>query len=128
MLNNWTGLGRMTDDVTLRYTNNQIPVCSFSIAVQDDYNSEQTDFIDVTAWRNSAEFASKHLKRGMRVIVKGRLKTRKRKFDGMEKEVTVVEVVAENLYPIWEKRPDNQKADNDQTFQEVDVDEGDLPF
>lgn len=79
MLNHITIMGRLTRDPELRYTGNQIPVCSFTLAVDRDYAGDgerQTDFIDCVAWRSSAEFVSKYFSKGSMAVVSGRLELR----------------------------------------------------
>jgi len=72
-------VGRLTRDPELRYTNSNIPVVSFTIAInriRQDANGERgVDFINVTAWRNQAENIKKYLTKGSQVGVEGRIKT-----------------------------------------------------
>ena len=62
MLNRIIVMGRMTRDPELRRTNSGTAVASFTVAVDRDFKSQsgekETDFIDVVAWRNTAEFVS----------------------------------------------------------------------
>ena len=64
MLNRITVMGRLVRDPELRHTQSGIPVCSITIACDRDYKdadgSKSTDFIDIVAWRNTAEFISKY--------------------------------------------------------------------
>lgn len=64
MLNKWEGMGRLTKDPELRRTPSGTAVATFSIAVDRDFKGKdgerETDFIDVVAWRQTAEFVSKH--------------------------------------------------------------------
>ena len=81
MLNQIVLMGRLTRDPELRYTQSQTPVATFRIAVDRDFQSrdggeKQTDFIDIVAWRQSAEFVSKFFTKGSMVIVTGRLQMR----------------------------------------------------
>ena len=80
MLNHITLMGRLTADPTLNRTQAGTPVCSFRIACQRDYKSangeKATDFIDIVAWRNTAEFVSKHFAKGRMAVVDGRLQLR----------------------------------------------------
>ena len=81
MLNQIVLMGRLTRDPELRYTQSQTPVATFRIAVDRDYTGrdggeKQTDFIDIVAWRQSAEFVSKFFTKGSMVIVTGRLQMR----------------------------------------------------
>ena len=69
MLNHIVLMGRLTRDPELRYTQSQIPVASFRLAVDRDFGGRdggerQTDFIDIVAWRSTAEFVSKYFTKG----------------------------------------------------------------
>ncbi len=80
MLNKAILMGRLTRDPELRYTQSNVPVCSFRIAVDRDRKSstgeKQTDFFDCVTWYKQAEFASKWFKKGMLVIIVGRIESR----------------------------------------------------
>ena len=102
MLNHIVLMGRLTKDVELRHTQSGTAVSSFTIAVDRDFGSKdggekQTDFIDIVAWRNTAEFASKYFSKGKMAIVSGRLQLR----DWTDKDNNKrrsAEVVADNIY------------------------------
>ena len=102
MLNHITLMGRLTRDPELRYTASQIPVASFALAVDRDFGGRdggerQTDFIDIVAWRNTAEFVSKYFTKGSMAIVSGRLQIRDwTDRDGNKRRSA--EVVADNVY------------------------------
>ena len=102
MLNDVKLMGRLTRDPELRRTQTGTPVASFSLAVPRDFKDKSTgeapvDFIDVVAWRNTAEFASKYLAKGRMVVVKGRLQIRDwTDRDGNKRRAA--EVVAESVY------------------------------
>ena len=76
MLNRIIVMGRMTRDPELRRTNSGTAVASFTVAVDRDFKSQsgekETDFIDVVAWRNTAEFVSKYFSKGRMAVVEGR--------------------------------------------------------
>lgn len=78
MLNTVVLMGRLTADPELRHTSNDIAVTSFTLAVDRSYvrsGSERvTDFINVVAWRNTAEFVSKYFNKGQLVAVQDRSK------------------------------------------------------
>ena len=81
MLNHIVLMGRLTRDPELRYTQSQIPVASFTLAVDRDFGGrdggeKQTDFIDIVAWRSTAEFVSKYFTKGSMAAVSGRLQIR----------------------------------------------------
>ena len=80
MLNTITIAGRLTKDPELRYTQNQIAVYSYSVAVERDYAAQgqqrETDFFDCVAWRQGGEFVSKYFHKGDMIIVTGRMQAR----------------------------------------------------
>ena len=102
MLNHIVLMGRLTRDPELRYTQSQIPVASFSLAVDRDFGGRdggerQTDFIDIVAWRSTAEFVSKYFTKGSMAAVSGRLQIRDwTDRDGNKRRSA--EVVADNVY------------------------------
>ena len=102
MLNQITIMGRFVKDPEVRYTPTQVPVASFTIAVDRDYADKETgkrdtDFIDCVAWRNTAEFISKYFAKGSLSVVTGRLQIR----DWTDKEGNRrrnAEVIVDNIY------------------------------
>ena len=94
-------MGRMTKDPELRHTPSGIAVTSFTLAVDRDFKGQngekETDFIDVVAWRNTAEFASKYFSKGRMVIVEGRLQNREWKDKDGNKRRSA-EVYADSIY------------------------------
>lgn len=131
-------MGRLTRDPELRRTGNGTAVTSFTIAVDRDFKSQdgekETDFIDIVAWRTTAEFASKYFSKGRMAVVTGRLQLR----DWTDKEGNkrrTAEIVADNVYFGDSKKPegiDSAQAENAAEgtcggFAEAE-DDGDLPF
>ena len=102
MLNRIILMGRLTRDPELRRTQTGTPVASFSLAVDRDFKDKQTgekatDFIDVVAWRQTAEFVSRYFTKGRMAMVEGRLQIRDWKDkDGNNRRSA--EVVADNIY------------------------------
>ena len=101
MLNKIILMGRLTRDPELRRTGSGTAVTSFSLAVDRDFKSQsgqkETDFIDVVAWRSTAEFVSKYFTKGRMAVVEGRLQIR----DWTDREGgkrRSAEVVADNVY------------------------------
>ena len=101
MLNKIILMGRLTRDPELRRTQSGTAVTSFSIACDRDFKSQsgekETDFIDVVAWRSTAEFVSKYFAKGRMAVVEGRLQIR----DWTDREGgkrRSAEVVADNVY------------------------------
>lgn len=102
MLNKIFLQGRIVADPELRHTQSGTAVASFRIAVERDFKDRETgekkaDFVNIAAWRNTAEFVSKYFSKGRMAIVEGRLQMR----DYTDKEGnkrTAAEVVADNIY------------------------------
>ena len=81
MLNRIVLMGRLTKNPELRHTQSGTPVASFSLAVDRDFKDKQTgekatDFIDIVAWRQTAEFVSRFFTKGRLAVVEGRLQLR----------------------------------------------------
>jgi len=100
MLNHITIMGRLTKDVELRRTGTGTAVASFTIACDRDFGQDgqkETDFVEIVAWRSTAEFASKYFSKGRMAVVSGRLQIRSwTDKDGNKRRNA--EVVADNLY------------------------------
>ena len=102
MLNRIISMGRLVRDPELRTTQSGTAVTSFTLAVDRDFKSREsgeksTDFIDVVAWRQTAEFVCKYFAKGRMAIAEGRLQIREWKDkDGNNRRTA--EVVAENVY------------------------------
>ena len=116
MLNRIIVMGRMTRDPELRRTNSGTAVASFTVAVDRDFKSQsgekETDFIDVVAWRNTAEFVSKYFSKGRMAVVEGRLQLR----DWTDKDGNKrrsAEIVADSVYFGDSKRDGGDAAQSD---------------
>ena len=132
--------GRLTADPEMKSTQNGVPVCSFTIAVNRAYRAgeeQKTDFINVVAWRQRAEFISKHFKKGSMIGIEGAIQTRRYQ-DKDGKNRTAFEVLVNNaqfvegkkegnVSPTTENDPMAQFAEHLEGFTEVDTDD-DLPF
>ena len=80
MINSVVLVGRLTKDPEMRYTQSGIAVTHFRIAVdrpfgRDESGNKQTDFIDIVAWRKTAELCGQYLGKGSPVGVEGRIQT-----------------------------------------------------
>ena len=155
MLNKIVIMGRLTRDPEMRQTGSGTSVTSFSLAVERDYSGrdggeKQTDFIDVVAWRHTAEFVDKYFAKGDMAAVSGRLQIR----DWTDKDGNKrrsAEVVADNVY-FGDSKRDAESAgpysggysapsggrspapsgfgapDMGDQFAELSDDDGELPF
>jgi len=141
-------MGRLTRDPERRETQTGVPVTSFSLAVDRGYASKdggdrQTDFIDVVAWRNTADFVAKYFVKGQMAAVTGRLQIR----DWTDKDNNKrksAEVIADHVYFTESKKSRESAIGNadpredygagyttpveSSDFAELDMDDGDLPF
>lgn len=101
MLNKIIVMGRLTRDPELRHTTNGTAVASFSLAVDRDFKGQdgerETDFIDIVAWRGTADFVSRYFNKGRMAVVEGRLQIRDwTDRDGNKRRTA--EVIADNVY------------------------------
>ena len=127
MLNKIFIMGRLTRDPELRRTQSGTPVTSFSLAVDRDYKTQsgekETDFIDVVAWRATAEFVAKYFTKGRMAVVSGRLQIRNWQ-DKEGNKRRSAEVVADNVYFGDSKRDSadggfNQSQGYAQSFNQI---------
>ncbi len=133
--------GRLTTDPELKTTPNGVPVTSFSIAVNRNYRAgeeQQTDFINIVAWRQRAEFITKYFKKGSMIGIEGAIQTR-RYTDKNGNSRTAFEVVANNVHFVESKRDSAApvSAGEPASFSNADVNDfadlgdasdDDLPF
>ena len=141
MLNHITVMGRMTRDPETRYTRNNTPVCSFTLAVERDRKNEDgsrtTDFIDCVAWRSTAEFISKYFRKGSMAVAAGRLQLRDwTDRDGNKRRQA--EILCENVYFGESKSTgggldqhgydDEGQKYGESPFNEIGDEDGELPF
>ena len=144
MLNKIFIMGRMTRDPELRRTQTGTPVASFTLAVERDFKDKDSgdrtaDFIDCVAWRNTAEFISKHFSKGRMAVVVGSLQMR----DWTDKEGNKrrsAEIVADTVYFGDSKREGGNDspstyggysapaASTGSGFSELPDNDGQLPF
>lgn len=141
MLNRQIVMGRLTHHPELKTTQSGISMCSFTIASDDDVKrsdgSRDTDFVDCVAWRNTAEFVSKFMKKGRLIVVDGRPKV-KRYEDKNGVTHKTIELRADNVYFADSKPATNNEPaappseptpsqSDPEDFVEIYADE-DLPF
>ena len=106
-------IGRLTRDPELRYTSSNLPVASFTVAVNRSYTNQagerEADFINVVVWRKQAENIKNYLKQGSQIAIDGRIQTRS--YDDSEgKKRYVTEVVADNVQFLDSKGSKNDDA------------------
>ena len=133
MLNKWVGMGRLTANPELRTTPNGASVATFSLAIDRDYSSKdvrETDFINVVAWRGTADFVHKYFTKGKMMAVTGTLQTRSYTAnDGSKRYVT--EIVADSVYFAGDKTQQAAPKEEDAGFDDMEpavMSDDDLPF
>ena len=143
MINSVVLMGRLTFDPELKTTSNGISVVSFQVACDRNFQrageEKKTDFIDVTAWRQTAEFISRYFRRGSMIAIEGSIQTDSyTDKDGNKRKR--VQVVANNVSfcgskaesgnsnPVYSQpAPSYASADNSD-FEEIVDGDDDLPF
>lgn len=86
-------IGNITKDLELKQTQSGIAVCSFTIGVQRRFKTDgkyESDFINIVAWKQSAEFTAKYFTKGKPILIVGNIQTRSYEKDGVKKYVTEV--------------------------------------
>lgn len=135
MINTVVLMGRLVSDPELRHTPNDAAVTSFTIAVDRSYvkagAERQADFIDIVAWRNTAEFVCRYFRKGRMIAVQGSIQTRSYT-DGKGNKRKAVEVVADQVHFAEPKQENNSDGaagypDPGNDFQEIS-DDMDIPF
>lgn len=127
-------IGNLCNNPELRSTSSGVSVCSFTVAVnrkKTKDGQQETDYFNVTAWRERGETCAKYLSKGKKVSVVGPVSVRTWESNGKHGaslEITAEEV--EFLSPRGEAQPEPEPAPVDpQTgFQQVAMDDSDLPF
>ena len=134
MLNCAVVMGRLTSDPEVRQTPSGVSVCRFTVAVDRYYTKQgeekQTDFIDILAWRSTAEFVGKYFQKGSMIAVQGEIQTGSYEKDGIKRRT--FEIVADNVSFCGGKNESNN-ANNTQNTTSVNTiiendDSEELPF
>lgn len=135
-------IGRLTRDPELRYTSNNTPVATFTLAVNRNHTNEdgekEADFINVVVWKKTAESVKNYLVKGRQVAINGRIQVRDYEDDNGNKRY-VTEVIAEGVEflgsnkdkDLAETKEEPQKEQGN-PFEEfgksIEINEDDLPF
>lgn len=115
--------GRLTADPELKTTPSGVSVTSFSIAVDRSYKQgeeRQADFINIVAWRGTAEFITKYFKKGSLIGIEGSIQTRNYTDKNGNKR-TAFEVVANNVQFVESKKADTETQDSGASFTNADT-------
>ena len=129
-------MGRLVADPELRTTGSGISVTSFTVAVDRRFvrqgEERQADFIDIIAWRQTAEFVSKYFRKGSMIAVQGSIQTRMYEDKNGNKR-KAVEIVADEVSFCGDKNINAEPAPTTPTItpsdeEYRDIPEDDLPF
>ena len=113
-MNNVSLMGRLTADPELKQTYNGVSVLSFCIAVDRPYSkdgNQQADFINIVAWRQTAEFVSKYFSKGQMIALEGCIQTRPYEDKNGNNRIAF-EVIARRVCFCGGKSNDNRQATN----------------
>ena len=149
MLNRAILMGRIIKSPELKTTPNGVSVIQISIAVDRDYTpkgqEKQTDFINVVAWRGTADFIAKHFEKGQLIALTGSIQTRSYT-DNQGNKRSITEVIADQAYFAGSKKESGNLASRESgadtvpayesrlpadalgDFEEIDTDDSELPF
>lgn len=140
MLNKAIIMGRITRDLELRYSQTNVAICRFTVAVDRRFvkqgEERQTDFISVVSFGKTAEFVQRYFEKGRMINVIGAIQTGSYEKDG--RTVYTTDVVADEVNFCGDKRSDSasggvpvgvaaSNGDRDDGFMPVETDD-DLPF
>ncbi len=146
MINCAVIMGRLTADPELRTTSTGVSVTSFCVAVDRSYvrpgEERQADFINVTAWRQTADFVTRYFRKGSMIAVQGSIQTRSYEDKNGNKR-TAVEIVADNVSFCGSRNSDgasqnrfeapaantpSYQSENTDSFSQISSGDDDLAF
>ena len=137
-MNQVTLLGRLTRDPELKYTPSGKAFCRFSIAINREFNREETDFINCVAWDKRAKTIAEYLRKGRRILLQGRIQTGSYDKDGQK--VYTTDIVVDKFEFIDSANSNNgqsnssnfgapaQTVNNSYVNDDNDVEDEDFPF
>lgn len=129
-------IGRLTKDPELRYTESNIAVATFTLAVNRNHTNSngerEADFINIVVWRKQAENVKDYLFKGSKVAIEGTIQTRNYEDDNGNRRY-ITEVIANSLEFLDSKKDSNSKQENDNNpfadfGQQISIDPDELPF
>ena len=126
-MNAWVGIGRLTRDPEVRYTQSGKACAKFTLAIdrrKSADGNQQADFIQCVAWEKTAEVISQYCTKGKKIAVEGRIQTRSYEKDGRKTYVT--EVVVQSMEFCDSKG--GQQLSDAKEFAGTAVPDEDIPF
>ena len=121
-------IGNLTKDPELRYTKQNTPVASYTIAINSRYGEQQqTDFINISSWGKSGEFVSKYFKKGQPIAITGRLKNRNYEDNNGVKHYSM-EVITEDIEFVGSKKEEVKIEPKEEFVPNFSIEDGELPW
>ena len=121
-------IGNLTKDPELRYTKQNTPVASYTIAINSRYGEQQqTDFINISSWGKSGEFVSKYFQKGQPIAITGRLKNRNYEDSNGVKHYSM-EVVTEDIEFVGSKKEEVKIEPREEFVPNFNIEDGELPW
>ena len=105
---------------------------SFTVAVDREFKKDETDFLNVVAWRQTADFITRYFRKGKMIAIVGSIQTRQYEDKNGNKR-TATEIIAEKASFCGDKNESGKdtaetpKTDLSAVFDDVETDDG-LPF
>ena len=127
-MNIWVGIGRLTRDPDVKYTQSGKAVARFNLAIDRRRSADaekQTDFIPCVAWEKTAEVIAQYVSKGQKIAVEGRIQTRNYDKDG--RKVYVTEVIVQSM-EFCDSKGVGKSGGNDGAFPGRAVADEDIPF
>ena len=121
-------IGNLTKDPELRYTKQNTPVASYTIAINSRYGEQQqTDFINISSWGKSGEFVSKYFKKGQPIAITGRLKNKNYEDNNGNKHYSM-EVVTEDIEFVGSRKEEVKIEPKEEFVPNFNIEDGELPW
>lgn len=121
-------IGNLVKDPELRYTKQNIPVASYTIAINSRYGEQQqTDFINISSWGKSGEFVKKYFKKGQPIAITGRLKNRNYEDNNGVKHYSM-EVVTEDIEFVGSKKEEVKIEPREEFIPNFNIEDDELPW
>lgn len=120
-------IGNLTKDPELRYTKQNTPVASYTIAVNTGYGElQETNYINITTWGKTGEFVKNYFKKGQSIAITGRLKNKNYESNGVKHYG--MEVVTEEIEFVGSKKEEPKEEQKEEFTPNFYIDDDELPF
>ena len=124
-------VGRIVKDPEVKKTQSNKTVANFTVAINDKFNKDKTDFINCVAWEKTADYLGNYVKKGNLIAVEGRISTRN--YDAPDgKKVYITEVVCDSVQGLERNDQPQAKPSEPKPWQKyeepIDIEDDMLPF